>query len=72
MPIDQPVTVLATYDVVSGSLKGGHVRDMKVFAGRIDEKIGVLDEEWRKGLMASISLIAAGVGLLTVTSWWPK
>lgn len=72
LPIDRPVTVLATYDAVSGSLKGGHVRDMKVFAGRIDEKLAVLDEELRKGLMVSIPLIATGVGLLTVASWWPK
>lgn len=72
VPIDQPVTVLATYDGVSGGLMGGRVRDMKVFAGRIDEKLAVLDDEWRKGLMWSIPLILAGVGLLTLASWWPN
>lgn len=71
VPIDQPVTIRATYDSMSNGLQGGHVRDMKVFAGLIDDKLMVLDDEWRKGLMISIPLLLAGVALLTPAFWWP-
>ena len=57
---------------MTAGLKGGLVRDMKVFAGRIDEKLAVLDQEWRKGLIWSTGLVAVGMGLLTLASWWPE
>ena len=71
VPINQPVTVLAIYDARSGGLRGGRVRDMKVFAGFIDDKLVVLENEWRKGLMFSIPLVVVGVLLMTLVSWWP-
>ena len=71
VPIDQPVTVLATYDAQSGGLRGGRVRDMKVFAGHIDDKLAVLEDEWRKGLMFSIPLVLVGLVLMTLAFWWP-
>lgn len=71
VPFDQPVTVMAAYDAQSGSLRGGHIRDIKVFSGAIDDKLTVLDDEWRKGLMISIPLVVVGLALLTLASWWP-
>jgi len=71
VPIDQPVTVLGTYDLQSGGLRGGRVRDMKVFAGHIDDKLAVLEGEWRKGLMFSIPLVMVGLFLMTLVYWWP-
>lgn len=71
VPVGQPVTVMATYDAGSGSLRGGQLRDMKVFAGHIDDKLAVLEDEWRKGLMICIPLALAGMALLTLASWWP-
>jgi hypothetical protein len=71
LPIDEPVTVLATYDAMSRSLKGSHVRDMKVFAGHLDDKLAVLDDEWRKGATVSSALLAVALVLLTLAAWWP-
>jgi len=71
VPVDQPVTVLGTYNAMARALHGGHVRDMKVFSGLIDDKLAVLNDEWRKGLLISIPLAVAGLALLTLAWWWP-
>jgi len=72
VPIDQPVTVQATYDSRLGGLRGGHFRDMKVFAGHLDDKLAELEGEWRKGLVVSIPLMLAGLLLMTLVFWWPS
>lgn len=71
VPVNVPVTVLATYDARTGGLDGRRLRGLKIFAGTFDERLPILDQEWRKGMQVGPALLGIGLALLTLAWWWP-
>ena len=71
VPVDKPVTVLASYASLAQGLDGRRWGGMKVFLNGIDERLVVLDHEWRKGLRIGLPMLVGGLALLTLASWLP-
>lgn len=71
LPVDQPVTILGTYQIRTGGLDGRRFGGLKCFAGHLDERLAELDKEWRMGLKVGTPLLLAGLALLTLARWWP-
>ncbi|MDO3387644.1 hypothetical protein QWI17_17505 [Gilvimarinus sp. SDUM040013] len=71
LPLNTPVTLLATYCGPRKSLEGNRRGGMKVFAGSMDECLKTLDYDFGKGLKLSAPLAATGVALLTLAWWLP-
>lgn len=71
LPLNTPVTLLATYCAPRNSLEGHRRGGMKVFAGTLDECLKTLDDDFGKGLKLSAPLAMAGVALVTLAWWLP-
>ncbi|TGD71085.1 hypothetical protein E4634_19765 [Mangrovimicrobium sediminis] len=71
LPVATTITILGTYASGSEGLDGRRIGGMKAFPGDIDERLQVLDLEWRKGLKVGLPLLAVGLALLTPAWWWP-
>ena len=72
LPVDQPVTILGTYQVRTGGLDGQRLGGLKCFAGHLDERLVELDKEWRMGLKVGMPLLGVGLALLTLARWMPS
>lgn len=70
VPVETTVTILGTYAAGAGALDGWGLGGMKVFLGELDERLGELAKEWRKGLKVALPLLVVGFGLLTMAWWW--
>jgi len=71
LPVDQPVTILGTYQVRTGGLDGRRFGGLKCFAGHLDERLTKLDKEWRMALKVGPPLLVVGFALLTLARWLP-
>lgn len=71
VPVETPVTILGTYSANTRGLDGQRMGGLKVFAGKLDERLAGLDEEWLKGLKIGVPLLAVGLVLLTLAWWLP-
>ncbi len=71
VPVSTTITVLGTYASGREGLDGRRVGGMKIFPGDIEERLDVLDLEWRKGFKIGLLLLATGFALLTPAWWWP-
>ncbi|MDO3381625.1 hypothetical protein [Gilvimarinus algae] len=71
VPVNARVTVLARYNTRTQGLDGQRWGGVKVFAGDLDDRLAILNKEWRQGSLVSASLLAVGLALMTLAQWFP-
>lgn len=72
LPVDEQVTLLATFSSQLQGLEGKRLGGLKVFKGNLASCLKTIDNEFSKGWKVSLGLLTIGLLLVTLAWWAPS